>query len=143
MAAFSPVSPKCSCTDTDIDPDRIASVLQLANQISLSWDLGRPLHRPTDIDRADVTAAPVRGAYTFTPSPETTPELDYACARPIGRMRVSSKPLPSKPVEESEKRHLVLFGYSMEPSSLEAYISNLYYPHVVFWRLVFFMILFR
>ena len=39
MAAFSPVSPQCSCMDTDIDPDRIASVLKLANQISKSWVL--------------------------------------------------------------------------------------------------------
>ena len=141
MATFSPVSPQCSCMDTDIDADRIASVLKLANQISKSWDLDRPLHRLTDIDWAQITATPVRGAYTFTPSPETTPELDDACVRPIRRMRVSSKSVPSKEVEENKTRHLFLFGYLMEPSSLDAYISYLCYPHVVFWRLVFFMIL--
>ena len=128
MAAFSPVSSQCSCEDTDIDPDRIASVLKLANRISNSWDLGRPLHRLTDIDPAQITATPVRGAYTFTPSPESpeTPlEHDEVCFNSFKRSRVpsnTSSPLPSKKSEGDAKRHLLPYGYLMETSSLEAYI---------------------
>ena len=127
-AAFIPVSPQRSCTDTDIDPDRIASVLKLANRISNSWDLGRPLHRLTDIDSAQITATPVRGAYTFTPSPESpeTPlEHDEVCFNSPRRSRVSCKTfssLRSKQCEEDATRHLFPYGYLMEPSSLEAYI---------------------
>ena len=127
MADFSPASSQCSCEDTDIDPDRIASVLKLANRISKSWDLGRPLHRLTDIDPAQITATPVRGAYTFTPSPESpeTPlEHDEVCFNSFSRLRVhsnTSRPLPSKKCEEA-KRHLPPSGYLMETSSLEAYI---------------------
>ena len=122
MAAFSPVSPQCSYIDKDIDLDRIASVLKLANHISKSWDLAAPLQRLTD-NRAQDFATPVRGAYAYSPSPETSPEVGDVCCRPSRRLCMSSKAFPSKQVEETKTRHLFLFGYLMQPSSSETYIS--------------------